>query len=209
MIATRNVRFAYDTHTAFEFPDLICATGETLLVLGPSGAGKTTFLHLLGGLLPPRTGQITVQGADIAQMSGRTLDRFRGRHIGIVFQQPHFVAALTVLENLTLANWLATGQKGAEKAGVLLARLGIAELAGKLPARLSIGQQQRAAIARALMAGPKVLLADEPTSNLDDNNCRLVADLLREQAAESGCSLVVVTHDQRLKSLYRHHTELS
>ncbi len=208
MINTNNIAFAYNEQTRFQFPNLECEAGQTLLVTGPSGTGKTTFLHLLGGLLSPTSGEIRIKGTDLAKMNGRKLDRFRGQHIGMVFQQAHFVASLSVLENLELASWLPNGRKNTKKAQQLLEHLGIAAQAHKKPAQLSIGQQQRAAIARALMNDPQLLLADEPTSSLDDNNCRLVATLLEEQARDAKAALIVVTHDQRLKSLYTNQIDL-
>lgn len=208
MISTHSIQFAYSAAAKFRFPDLVCAAGETLLVTGASGTGKTTLLHLLAGLLPLNSGKIQVGDTDLAQLSGRALDRFRGRHIGIVFQQAHFVAALSVLDNLVLAGWLSQGKKEAKKAKNLLERLGILEQAAKKPAQLSIGQQQRAAIARALMSDPVLLLADEPTSSLDDQNTQLVADLLQEQAQQAGAALLIVTHDQRLKQLFNQQIEL-
>lgn len=208
MISTQNIQFAYHTAAVFRFPDLVCAAGETLLVTGASGTGKTTLLHLLGGLLQPESGNIRLRDTNLAQLSGRALDRFRGNHIGIVFQQAHFVAALSVLDNLLLAGWLSQGKKDPARARNLLERLGIVEQSAKKPAQLSIGQQQRAAIARALMSDPTLLLADEPTSSLDDPNAQIVADLLREQARQSGAALIIVTHDQRLKQLFHQQIEL-
>jgi ABC-type lipoprotein export system ATPase subunit len=209
MIQTRQLRFSYNAKTQFAFPDLACAAGDTLLITGASGMGKTTLLHLLGGLLPPSSGQIEIAKTDVGKLSGRALDRFRGQHIGIVFQQAHFVASLSVLENLVLAGWLAKGQRDIAKAKSLLERLDILEHSGKKPAQLSIGQQQRAAIARALMSDPVLLLADEPTSSLDDQNARLVADLLFEQAQQARAALLVVTHDQRLKQIFHTKIELT
>ena len=209
MISTQNIQFAYHAAAVFRFPDLVCAAGETLLVTGASGTGKTTLLHLLGGLLQPESGNIRVRDTNLAQLSGRALDRFRGSHIGIVFQQAHFVAALSVLDNLLLAGWLSQGKKDPARAKNLLERLGIVEQSAKKPAQLSIGQQQRAAIARALMSAPTLLLADEPTSSLDDPNAQIVADLLREQARQSGAALIIVTHDQRLKQLFHQQIELT
>lgn len=208
MIQTRQLRFSYNAQTQFAFPDLACAAGETLLITGASGTGKTTLLHLLGGLLPPSSGQVEIDRTDLSKLSGRPLDRFRGRHIGIVFQQAYFVAALSVFDNLLLAGWLSQRKKDAAKARGLLERLSIAEQAAKKPAQLSIGQQQRAAIARALMGDPALLLADEPTSSLDDRNAQTVADLLREQAQQAGAALIIVTHDQRLKQRFNQHIEL-
>lgn len=208
MTAT-NIRFAYNAATAFHFPDLHCAGGETLLVTGGSGTGKTTLLHLLAGLRIPQSGSVRVRETELTQLEGRALDRFRGQHLGIVFQQPHFVASLSVLENLLLSAWLARGKKDKNKALHLLERLDVAGQAGKKPAQLSVGQQQRVAIARALINDPAVLLADEPTSNLDDKNAQLVADLLREQAQAAEAALVIVTHDFRLKQIFQNSIELA
>ena len=208
MLTATNIYFAYNASAAFHFPDLYCAGGETLLVSGGSGVGKTTLLHLLAGLRTPQSGRVHVRETELTRLSGRTLDRFRGRHIGIVFQQPHFVAALSALENLLLATWLALQKKDKSKALDLLEHLGVADQAHKKPAQLSVGQQQRLAIARALINDPAVVLADEPTSNLDDKNARIVADLLREQAQKAGAALIIVTHDFRLKQIFHNNLEL-
>lgn len=209
MITTQNIAFAYDSKAAFRFPNLVCGGGETLLVTGASGTGKTTFLHVLAGLLPPAEGVVSIGNTDITKLSGRALDHFRGRHIGIVFQQAHFVAALSVLDNLVLAGWLSSGKQNVARAKRLLAQLGLENQLDKKPAQLSIGQQQRASIARALMNDPELLLADEPTSSLDDVNAHIVADLLQTQAKEVGAALIVVTHDQRLKQFFTQSLDLT
>lgn len=208
MINATNIRFAYGDTAAFVFPDLRCEGGDTLLICGESGTGKTTLLHLLAGLRKPHAGCVRVRETDLTQLKGRDLDQFRGRHIGIVFQQPHFVASLTVLENLQLAAWLAHKRKDKSKVLQLLERLGLAAQAHKKPVFLSAGQQQRAAIARALINDPAVLLADEPTSSLDDKNAELVAAMLGEQAREAEAALIIVTHDYRLKKLFHKRIEL-
>jgi ABC-type lipoprotein export system ATPase subunit len=208
MLQTTQLRFRYNASTAFQFPDLRCAAGETLLVTGKSGRGKTTLLHLLGGLLSPQSGQIHLGKTDLAQLRGSALDHFRGQNIGIVFQQPHFVASLSVLDNVLLSNVLSGKKAERKTAESLLEQLGIADQAAKKPANLSIGQQQRANIARALLHRPQLLLADEPTSSLDDDNTHTVAQLLQDLASQHGAALVIVTHDGRLKSVFERQVGL-
>jgi len=199
MLQSTGLQFAYRQGERFSFPDVSATAERPLLLLGASGRGKTTLLHLLGGLLRPESGKIMVGNTDIAALPTAVLDHFRGSHIGIVFQQAHFVDSLSVLENLVLAQYLAGVKQDKFRAQTLLQRL---DLAGKYhvkPSRLSVGQRQRAAIARALMCGPEVVLADEPTSALDDRNAAEVVALLRETTADAGAALVIVTHDQRVK----------
>lgn len=209
MIVAKNLRFQYTNQVQFSFPDVSCHQGEVLLITGNSGSGKTTLLHLLGGLLRPTSGQLSISGSQLNHLKPAALDAFRGKHIGLVLQQSYFVTSLSVLENLTLASWLAGGEKQIGKAITLLERLGLAAHAHKLPSTLSIGQQQRVSIARALMNEPKVILADEPTSSLDDENAQTVAQLLKELAAEYHAALLIVTHDQRLKEVFPQQLTLS
>lgn len=209
MIYTKKITFSYDNTLEFSFPDIVCNEGETVLVTGSSGVGKTTLLHLLGGLLRPKTGEISIDGTAIHFYSERKLDRFRGENIGLVLQQSHFIEAFTVLENVTLASWLATGEQKREKAMQLLEHLDLSNHLHKLPSQLSIGQQQRVSIARALINEPKLLLADEPTSSLDDENAFKVADLLEQLAIEFKTALIIVTHDSRLKERFLNQISLS
>lgn len=207
MIATKNVRFSYP-NVDFLFPDLRCQAGETLLITGKSGTGKTTLLHILSGILKPESGNVQIGETNIETLSDKHLDAFRGQNIGLVLQQSHFIASLSVLENIVLASWLSDKTKKTEKAKDLLKQLGLESQMHKNTSQLSIGQQQRASIARALINEPKVLLADEPTSSLDDENAEIVADLLSNLSKQYKASLIIVTHDQRLKDKFESVVEL-
>jgi putative ABC transport system ATP-binding protein len=176
------------------------APRSNALVVGPSGCGKSTLLHLIAGLLLPERGRIAVDGQDLAQLSAAARDRFRGRHIGVVLQQFHLLPTLTSLQNLLVAQTIIGLSADRPAAQAVLESLGVGELGNAYPHQLSSGQQQRVAIARALVNRPRLVLADEPTSNLDDEACATVADLLLEAASRHGASLLVATHDARLKS---------
>jgi len=184
------------------------AQGEHWLVLGASGSGKTTFLNLVAGLLTPSEGSIEVGGQALAQLEGAALDRWRGRNVGIVPQKLHLVSSLSVLQNLLLAPFLAGLAADKVRAQSLLNQLSLEEHSGKKPSQLSHGQAQRVAIARAVMNRPKLLLADEPTANLDDENCFLSLELLQNQSRECGATLIVATHDQRAKARFEKRLEL-
>ncbi len=211
MLQTQSLRFAYPRSALLSFPDLSATTGQPLLILGQSGVGKTTLLHLLAGLLRPQTGQIWIGDTDLATLSTQALDRFRGQNIGLVFQKAHFVQSLSVEQNLKLAPFLAgksLGRAHKERPRALMERLGLADKYSEPVHRLSLGEQQRVAIARAVLNRPQVLLADEPTSALDDRSTQDVIELLEDSAREAGAALVIVTHDQRLKDRFGHRTDL-
>ncbi|NJN24897.1 MAG: ATP-binding cassette domain-containing protein [Cyclobacteriaceae bacterium] len=203
MVKVRALFFAYNKQTCFRFPDIDLEAGRNLLVLGESGIGKTTLLHLLAGLLWPKSGSVEVMGTVLHEMSLAKLDRFRGRHIGLVFQRPHFVLALSLAENLALVQYLAGKQQDKNRISEVLDSLGIRHKLHEKPYRLSQGEQQRAAIALAVVNNPRLILADEPTSSLDDKNCMKVAALLKEQASATGAQLIIITHDQRLKAQFQ------
>lgn len=209
MVTVQDLKFHYDKAAGFSFPQFSAPAGGSLLITGGSGKGKTTLLHLLGGLLRPKSGSIIINETDITKLSDKKLDHFRGKNIGLVLQQSHFVASLSVLENVELASWLATGRHEKEKAKSLLAELGLSDHLNKLPSQLSIGQQQRVSIARAIINSPQLLLADEPTSSLDDENAETVAAMLQNLAQQYNSALVIVTHDQRLKERFPNQIHLS
>ncbi|MFT6000160.1 MAG: ABC-type lipoprotein export system ATPase subunit [Neolewinella sp.] len=208
MLNSSDLSFQYPGGESFSFPDLSCQAGETRLLLGKSGSGKTTMLQLLAGLRRPAAGKVIINGQLLSDLSGTALDHFRGQHIGMIFQTAHFLQALTVAENLRIAQKLAGKPTNEERIYELLSQLDLSEKARSLPGRLSVGQQQRAAIARALINEPAVLFADEPTSALDDENTQQVVNLLQEQAERVGATLLIVTHDNRLTSLIPQQTHL-
>lgn len=208
MLVTNDITFSYTEDATFHFPDIACRAGEALLITGVSGKGKTTLLHLLAGLLKPLSGTITVHETDITVLDEKSLDQFRGKNIGIIFQRSHFVQSLTVLENVLLAAYLAGNKSNIPQAKDLLLQLNIADQANKKTSRLSQGQQQRVSIARAMINSPRVILADEPTSSLDDEHCYKVADILKRQSEKANAALVIVTHDQRLKDIFKRSIQL-
>tara|TARA_B000000475_G_scaffold262107_1_gene247360 strand:+ start:155 stop:778 length:624 start_codon:yes stop_codon:yes gene_type:complete len=207
MIRTKGLNFNYNDQASFSFPDINLGKDENLLIIGSSGIGKTTLLHLLAGLLESDSGSINIYGQDISKLTQHQIDKFRGQNIGIVFQKPHFVNSLTVKENLQLAQYL--GNKVDQNRIVdILSSLGILEKENKKPKKLSQGEKQRASIAMAIVNSPKLILADEPTSSLDDENCDKVIKLLKKQASEFNAQLIVITHDNRLKKHFKKSIKL-
>jgi len=202
MLQTEGLEYSYDGKQQLSFPNITCEKGEQWLLLGQSGSGKTTLLHLLGGLRKPKKGIVRVNGTDIGQLSSDKLDDFRGKNIGIVFQKSHFIRSLTVGENLLLTQQLAGLQSSKERVQSLLDRLNIGHKFSAKTDSLSQGEQQRVAIARALVNKPAIILADEPTSALDDKNCEEVINLIETQAREEQATLLIVTHDSRLKDQF-------
>lgn len=199
MLEINSLNVGYDGVTILNVPHLSVPTGEHCLVLGASGSGKTTLLSTLSGLLAPVSGEILLDGLRLHDLRGAAMDEFRGRHIGIIYQTLHMVGALSVLDNLLLAQYAAGLPQDRKKATDLLEYLGIAGKKDNKPETLSQGQLQRVAIARAVINDPKIIVGDEPTSALDDRSCEAVMELLLQLAASADASLVIATHDQRIK----------
>lgn len=207
LFESKNLKYGHPGQQPLMFPDITLQKGESLLVLGRSGSGKTTLLNLLAGLLHPATGEVKLDGQNLAAMSGQKLDLFRGKEIGIVFQKPHLLAALNVKENLQMAHFFS--KKKGQAVDQLLAELGLAGKAKASVLTLSEGEAQRVSIARALATSPKLILADEPTSSLDDENAYKVIQLLKNQASKIGAALIIVTHDQRVKTQIANFVEVT
>ena len=181
--------------------------GEWIAIMGPSGSGKTTLINILGGLDTPTDGKAIVDGTDVARLGEAGLTRFRAEKIGFVFQQFHLVPYLTALENVMLAQYFHSATDEAE-ARQALERVGLGDRVTHVPSQLSGGEQQRVAVARALINHPKLILADEPTGNLDEANQDMVVDLLRE-LHKQGHTILMVTHDPALGCLADRRIELA
>nr|WKN34741.1 ATP-binding cassette domain-containing protein [Tunicatimonas sp. TK19036] len=201
MIQLDGVSFRYTPQSdVLRFPDWSVAQGDHWVLLGSSGSGKTTLLHLLAGLLRPLSGQVIIGDRDITQLKGSSLDRFRGQQLGLIFQQPHLLSSLSLEQNLLLTQYLANLPQDRDKIRHTLTSLSLEHRRKARITTLSQGEAQRAAIARAVLNSPKVILADEPTSSLDDQNCERVLQLLQAQARQYQATLLIVTHDQRVKN---------
>jgi len=177
---------------------LTIGAGEAVGLVGPSGSGKSTLLMVLAGLERPASGAVTVLGENVAALGEDALARFRGRNIGVVFQAFHLIPTMTALENVAVPLELAGQADAFERARAELTAVGLADRMSHHPAEMSGGEQQRVALARALSNRPEILVADEPTGNLDETTGRQIADLLFAKTAERGATLVLVTHDPAL-----------
>ena len=203
-----NLLQRFGERTVLRLPAWSVPRAQHSLVLGASGSGKSTLLHLIAGLLGPSEGSIRVDGEALSEIADREMDAFRGRQLGIVLQNLHLISALSLRDNLRLAQSLAGRRPEPERIERLLEQVGLSSLAMAKPDMISQGERQRAAIARALVNDPILLLADEPTSALDDENARRVVDLLMQQATKSGATLIVATHDQRIAGHFDHRLTL-
>jgi lipoprotein-releasing system ATP-binding protein len=209
IIQTSDLQYTFEKGPDLFFPSFQAEENSELLILGNSGTGKTTLLHLLAGLRKPMAGEVVVNGVKLNSLSGASLDRFRGKNIGVVFQTSHFVQSLSVMDNILLAPYFSSNKVSKSDAEKMLDRLNILSKKNKKTSTLSVGEQQRVAIARALLNNPSLILADEPTSALDDENALEVLNLLREQTHSLKAALLIVTHDNRLKDEVKQRIELT
>lgn len=199
MINVSKLKFSYTSDRSISFPDFTLNKGEHCLLLGESGSGKTTLLHLMGGLLRGYSGTLQLAGTELASLSESSLDKFRGKNIGFIFQKNHLISALSVEKNVIMSPYLAGTAIEKNHVHEVLTELGLGDKVKSSVKEISQGQAQRVAIARAVMNHPSVILADEPTSALDDKSCQRVISLLLDVATRNNSTLVVATHDQRLK----------
>ncbi len=199
VLKTSSLSYQYPKGPKLSFQDLLLSDQQHTLVLGDSGSGKSTLLNLIAGFSSPTTGQVIINGQDLYQLSGSDLDKFRAQNLGFIFQEAHLLKNLSVTENIKLAQSLAGLAVDEQAIKSLLEKLQLGGFGNRRPNELSRGQVQRVAIARALINKPLLLIADEPTAALDDKNTFLVVELIKGLAKEQGSTLLISTHDKRLK----------
>lgn len=209
MVVVKNLSYSYSGSDILNFPDFTIEQSNHALLLGRSGSGKTTLLHIIGGLLRGYKGSVQVNGTELSGLTETELDRLRGTKLGFVFQRNHLINALTVEKNIIMAPYLAELPVNLSRVTEVLKCLGLEDKKYSRVTELSQGQAQRVAIARAVVNNPTVILADEPTSALDDTSCAQVIDLLINQANAHGATLLVATHDQRLKDKIKNQIRLN
>ena len=202
MLKTTDLTFNYNSSTRFKFPDIELNKNDSLLILGESGIGKTTLLHLLAGILSPKKGSVFINDENISDLNSKQLDAFRGGNIGLIFQNTVVISSLTVKENIESRLFFSKVSDNNIVIEEILEQLGLSQVKNQKPNTLSTGQLQRLGIALGVIHRPKIILADEPTSSLDDKNCQLVIDLLKSQAKKSDANLIIITHDQRIKNSF-------
>ncbi len=204
MISLQEVSHSYTEQQLIKFKDWNVDQGEQWLILGASGSGKSTLLNILTGLLKPTAGEVIINHQNLYHLKGNAIDQFRAKNIGLVFQKPHLIRSLSVLENLLVTQSFAGLKEDKHRIEEVLTQLGISQKIYDYPQELSAGQLQRVSIARAVLNKPKIIFADEPTSSLDDGNTEKVLDLLIHQATLEKASLIIATHDKRVKNKIAH-----
>ena len=200
MLTCENISFDIEGHNLFSNINLNLKSQKDLLITGPSGIGKTTLLSILCGLQKPTNGSIIYNDIDLYNLAENEVDNFRGKNLGIVFQNFNLINSFTVKQNIEIAA-NAIGTKSSVQYFNLLDRVGLADKSHKKVANLSIGEKQRLAVARAFVGEPQWIFCDEPTSSLDDKNANIIANLIKEESSRCKASLVLITHDSRIQTL--------
>ena len=207
LIRTNNLSVKYG-NVDIKFPNINLDYGGQLLIIGKSGSGKTSLLNILGGLLAPETGNVLVNDVDLSNLSNNKRDNYRGQQIGFVFQTPHFIKSLCVNDNLKFSQYMSS-KVNQPKINMFLKKVDLNHLKNASIQNLSEGEKQRISIIRALVNQPSIIFADEPTSALDDNSCYNVVDLLTNLSKENNTTLVIVTHDKRIKDKFPNQINLN
>ncbi len=208
MIVLKDVAHQFSGGQKLIFKNQVFGPQDHWLILGASGSGKSTLLNILAGLLKPTEGQVLIGEQNLYQLKGNHLDKFRAKHMGVVFQKPYFISSLNVLENLELTQQLAGLPINKKQIKAILEELAIDDKMKNAVTELSVGQLQRLSIARAVLNQPEIIFADEPTSSLDDTNAERVIALLINQAKKHQAALVIATHDNRVKASVNHTYEV-
>ena len=200
MLTCENLSFSIDGHKLFSNINFKINKEKDLLITGPSGIGKTTLLSILCGLQQPSEGRILYNDISLYNLAESKVDEFRGQKLGIVFQNFNLINTFTIKQNLQLAN-SALDSKDTDHIYELLQRVGLAEKSHIKVSKLSIGEKQRVAVARAFIGNPKWIFCDEPTSSLDDRNTDIITNLIKEESIRCKASLILITHDKRVQSI--------
>ncbi len=213
MLELSNIKKSYlqpngENVPILDIPSYRIDSGEQAVLIGPSGCGKTTLLHIIAGITRPDQGKVNLDGVDLTQFSEAGRDRIRAGKLGYVFQTFNLLPAFSALENVLLGMSFAKKKLSHDRARYLLDRVGLSHRASNKPQAMSVGEQQRVAVARALANRPAVLLADEPTANVDPNNQRQIVDLIRETCEEDDVSLLMVTHSKEVADQFKRIDQL-
>ena len=200
MLICKNLSFSIDGHKLISDINFNIKNQKDLLITGPSGVGKTTLLSILCGLQKPTEGNIKYNNINLYDLKEDKIDDFRGKQLGIVFQNFNLINSFTIKQNLDLANTVSTSQES-DHLYKLLQRIGLAEKSHLQVSKLSTGEKQRLAVARAFIGNPKWVFCDEPTSSLDDKNTDIIVNLIKEESLRSKASLILITHDKRVRSI--------
>ena len=202
MLISENISFSIDGQKLFSNINFKIETGKDLLITGPSGIGKTTLLSILSGLQKPTHGNVLYNDINLYNLAENKIDKFRGKQLGIIFQNFNLINTFTIKQNLQLVN-TALNKKDNNHIYELLQRVGLADKSHIKVSNLSIGEKQRVAVARAFIGKPKWIFCDEPTSSLDDKNTAIILNLIKEESLRCKASLVLITHDKRIQKILK------